>query len=75
MVYHIPATVLFVALLVIILFYVSGYGIDFPFWMGGIRPIYRTETADTSEVERMRREVRQLIVVLGSCNVKFMVLN
>ncbi|KAK7071242.1 hypothetical protein SK128_015146 [Halocaridina rubra] len=54
--YHIHATVFFVVLLIIILFAFCGYGIDFPFWMGGIRPIYRTETADTSEVERIRNE-------------------
>lgn len=56
-VYHIPATAFFLLLLVIILFAMCGYGIDFPLWMGGIRPIYRTETVDTSELDKIRKEV------------------
>ncbi|XP_042236273.1 uncharacterized protein LOC121875702 [Homarus americanus] len=55
-VYHLSATILFVVLLVIVLFYLFGYGIDFPLWMGGIRPVYRTDSADTSQTDRITRE-------------------
>lgn len=58
-VYHIPATAFFLLLLVIILFAMCGYGIDFPLWMGGIRPIYRTETVDTSELDKIRKEMQK----------------
>ncbi|XP_063614512.1 uncharacterized protein LOC134787637 [Penaeus indicus] len=58
-VYHIPATAFFLLLLIIILFAMCGYGIDFPLWMGGIRPIYRTETVDTSELDKIRREMQK----------------
>ncbi|XP_068219375.1 uncharacterized protein [Palaemon carinicauda] len=68
-VYHVPATVFFVVLLIIILFAFCGYGIDFPFWMGGIRPIYRTEVADTSDVDRITKEA---IAQLKSDREKFM---
>ncbi|XP_045603594.2 uncharacterized protein [Procambarus clarkii] len=54
--YHVPATILFVVMLVIILFYASGYGIDFPLWMGGIRPVYRSESSNTSEVDKITKE-------------------
>ncbi|XP_042860673.1 chloride channel CLIC-like protein 1 isoform X2 [Penaeus japonicus] len=58
-VYHFSATIFFLLILVIILFAMCGYGIDFPLWMGGIRPIYRTETTDTSEFDRMRKEMKR----------------
>ncbi|XP_066980817.1 uncharacterized protein [Macrobrachium rosenbergii] len=68
-VYHVPATIFFVVLLIIILFAFCGYGIDFPLWMGGIRPIYRTEVADTSDVDRITKEA---IAQLKSDREKFM---
>ncbi|KAK8754470.1 hypothetical protein OTU49_016398, partial [Cherax quadricarinatus] len=69
LVYHVPATILFVALLVIILFYIRGYGMDFPLWMGGIRPVYRNEVTDTSEVDRI---TRQAIAQLNRDRERFM---
>ncbi|XP_064095400.1 LOW QUALITY PROTEIN: uncharacterized protein LOC135207510 [Macrobrachium nipponense] len=68
-VYHVPATIFFIVLLIIILFAFCGYGIDFPLWMGGIRPIYRTEMADTSDVDRITKEA---IAQLKSDREKFM---
>ncbi|KAK3862220.1 hypothetical protein Pcinc_031896 [Petrolisthes cinctipes] len=54
--YHIPATVIFVVLLLVILFYIFGYGIDFPLWMGGIRPMARPQPANMGETDHITRE-------------------
>ncbi|XP_071513393.1 uncharacterized protein [Panulirus ornatus] len=67
--YHFPATIIFVVLLVIILFYIFGYGIDFPLWMGGIRPVYRSESVNTSEVDRITKEA---VAQLNRDREKFM---
>ncbi|KAK4311020.1 hypothetical protein Pmani_017459 [Petrolisthes manimaculis] len=54
--YHIPATVIFLVLLLVILFYIFGYGIDFPLWMGGIRPMARPQPANSGETDHITRE-------------------
>ncbi|XP_076058825.1 uncharacterized protein LOC143035771 isoform X2 [Oratosquilla oratoria] len=57
--YQAPATLLFLVLLIIILFATCGYGIEFPFWLGAVRPFYSTPTASTNDGKEALDELRK----------------
>lgn len=60
-VYQVQAGIMFIILIVVVLLVTCGYGIDFPFWLGGIRPHYRPEGADQPDVNQITREALEML--------------